>query len=156
MAAEDLYSVLVTINADTLLVPNIAVAEVVSGDGLEASDAGPDWLEGFIQWNGRRVPVVRFETLNSGLADFERSRRARIVVMRAASSRLASGVFGVLSIGYPHLVALTREAISNAPLRSDDRRDLVAARAHLKSQEVAIPNFENLEMEIAEVIAALA
>ena len=65
MSAEpkELYSLLIPLRAERLLVPRMCVAEVIAfADATRArDDAAPDWYLGAIEWNNRRVPVVSFD-----------------------------------------------------------------------------------------------
>lgn len=154
-ADEQIYAVLIAVIGDTLLVPNRAVAEAVPRDGLQPVD-GPAWLLGIVNWGGRRVPVIRFETLNGGGPQTMPGRRDRILVMQAAGDRLSSGLFGIVAEGYPHLVSLNRAAIVAAPLRPNDRAPLIAARARIANQEVLIPDFDAVELELAQALESLS
>lgn len=151
---EQLYAVLVAVAGDTLLVPNIAVAEAVSREGLQPTQ-GPPWLLGLLNWGGRRVPVIRFETLNGTAPQAMPARRDRLLVLQAVSNRLGSGLFAIVAEGYPHLVSLSRGAVQPAPLRESDRSELVAARARIAGQEVAIPDFDAIEHALAQAIELL-
>jgi len=153
MNREQIYAVLMAIGGDTLLLPNTAVAEVVARDAVEAAPEGsPPWLVGYCDWNNRRVPVVSFEVANGGVR-VEDSRRARVVVLNSFGSYLPSGLFAVVSQGYPHLVTLNRAAVKSLPLRASDRPELTLARVRIASQEAAIPDLGAIEAEIARVQA---
>lgn len=154
MNRDQIYAVLMALDGDTLLLPNAAVAEVVSRDNLQVADSGaPAWLAGYCDWNNRRVPVVSFEGLN-GAAPAIDSRRARVVVLNSFGTHLPSGQLAVITQGYPHLVTLNRAAVKSLPLRGNDRGDLVLARVRIASQEAAIPDLAAIESEVARAQAA--
>jgi chemosensory pili system protein ChpC len=151
---DAMYAVLVAVTGDTLLVPNIAVAEAISRDNLQIVE-GPPWLLGIVNWSSRRVPIIRFETLNSGGEKLMPGTRDRLLILQAVSSQIGSGLFGIVAEGYPHLLSLNRDAVISAPLRANDRPDMVMARARIANQEVAIPNFDSIELELAQVVEVM-
>lgn len=146
--SEQLYAVLIAIAGDILLLPNLSVAEVLGADAVQKVEGRPDWFAGYAEWNGRSVPVIRFERLNRRSVPVDR-RRERIVVINSPGRYLPSGHFAVVAQAYPHLTMLTRAAMQAQPLRSDDRDELVLARARVASQDVLIPDLERIEAEIA-------
>ena len=60
---KELYSLLIPLQNERLLVPRMCVAEVIAFADAARSrdDAAPDWYLGAIEWNNRRVPVVSFD-----------------------------------------------------------------------------------------------
>ena len=59
--AEELYSLLVPLAEDRLIVPRACVAEVVRFSKPDKESGAHDWMLGVISWNGRELPVVSFE-----------------------------------------------------------------------------------------------
>ena len=59
--AEELYSLLVPLSDDRLIVPRACVAEVVRFSAAEAGSGRHSWMLGTVNWNGRALPVVSFE-----------------------------------------------------------------------------------------------
>ena len=91
----ELFSLLIPLSGERLLVPRVCVAEVIAFSSLERpkdDDRLPIWFLGKVEWNGRRVPVISFEAL-SGEDVENRPGRTRIVVFHAIGSDLKSGYF---------------------------------------------------------------
>jgi len=154
--AEQVYAVLVTLQNDTLLLPNLGIAEVISREGLQPpSAAAPDWYAGKLTWQGQSIPVASFERLNG--ADVEGSgRRSRVVVINAIGNQLSGGRYGLLCEGYPHLVTIQRESIRSAEARPSDNPELALARVLVASRTLVIPNLEYIETQLATVLATLS
>jgi chemosensory pili system protein ChpC len=151
MTRDQIYAVLMALNDDTILLPNSAVAEVLSREALHPAGPGvPSWLLGYSAWNNRRVPVISFEGMN-GAPAADMTRRARVVVLNSLGTHLPTGLFGVVAQGYPHLVTLNRAAVTAGPLRNTDRPDLVLSRVKIASQETVIPDLDTIEAEIARL-----
>lgn len=155
MAREELYAVLVSLAGDTLLLPNAAVAEVVSPDRIARPDDGPPWFAGKLPYAGRQIPVVLFEVLN-GAGKPEETRRTRVAVMQAITGRVRAGQYAILCQGYPHLVTLNRTALKKEPLVSTDHEELVLARVSIANTSALIPNLETIEARLAQAELAAA
>lgn len=146
--ADQLQAVLLALDGETLLLPNSAVAEVAARDRVQPAVQGPEWLVGALDWNNRRVPVIRFEILN-GLTLVEPTRRERVVVIQSFGVHVQNGLFAVITQGYPHLISLNRSALQSVPLRETDRPDLVLSRVRIASQQAVIPDFSVIEADLA-------
>lgn len=150
MNGQELYAVLVALEGDTLVLPNVAIAEVISRERIQPAQDGPDWLQGFVPFNGRRLHVLSFEALNGGSVP-ELSRRSRVVVINSLGAHLDAGQFALVAQGYPHLVTLNRTGVRRANLHKTDRSDLVLSRLRIASQEAIVPDLESLELELSRV-----
>lgn len=146
--SEQLYAVLLALDQDTLLLPNTAVAEVVSREAVKPADNAPAWLAGYVDWNNRRVPAVRFEVLNGATA-VTPTRRERVVIINSLGVHLPAGAIAFVTQGYPHLVTLNRTALKPQVLRETDREDLLLSRVRIASQEAVIPDLETIEADLA-------
>jgi chemosensory pili system protein ChpC len=148
--------VLIALSGDTLLLPNLAVAEVVARDAIQPlSQLPPPWLAGQIDWSGRRLPVLRFEALNRGKPASD-PRRERVVVLNSHGRHLPSGQFALVTQAYPHLVTLNRAALQPLALRETDRPELLLARVRVANQEALIPDLDMIEAEIARALSPTA
>ena len=112
MSAEDteLYSLLVPLSEDRLIVPRACVAEVVRFTTPEHETGAHDWMLGTVNWNGRQLPVVSFEGA-LGKEVPAATGRTRIVVFYASTGQLKTGYFGVLTQGFPQLVRVNKEKL---------------------------------------------
>lgn len=151
--STQIYAVLIALTQDVMLLPNAAVADVVSQDLIIAPAPGePEWLVGHCEFGGRRLPVICFEMLN-GAERPAANRRSRVVVLNALGTQADVGDFALLTQGYPHLVTLNRNALLPLPLRDSDHGNILLARVRVASQEAVIPDLEALELMLAHVQA---
>jgi chemosensory pili system protein ChpC len=149
--ANSVFALLLSLQGGRLLLPNLAVAEVVSLDGLQAPSAGaPAWLLGRLPWQGLEIPLLRFESLNGRPVDAP-GRRSRAVIVNCLGRQLATGRFGLVCDGYPHLATIEADALQAAELRPDDHSGFVLCRAVLGGESVAIPDLDALEQALAAV-----
>ncbi|MCE6984778.1 chemotaxis protein CheW, partial [Pseudomonas frederiksbergensis] len=67
-----------------LVLPNVAVAELIGFQAGSPVLASPEWLLGWIDWRGQRLPLLSFESACGG--QLQVGERARIVVLNALGS----------------------------------------------------------------------
>ena len=85
---DELYSLLVPLAGERLIVPRACVAEVIGYQAPAEMTNAPPWYVGLVSWGGRSVPVVSFEgAFGQSLPGI--SSRTRIVIFMppAASCR---------------------------------------------------------------------
>jgi len=147
-AAEELYSLLVPLSEDRLIVPRACVAEVVRFAEPEHAVGAPEWMLGTINWNGRVLPVVSFEGARGGdVPDI--TSRTRIVVFYANAEKLATGHFGMLTQGFPQLVRVNKEVLKLESTEGWPEFAPVLCRVRMINEYPLIPNLERLEDMLA-------
>lgn len=143
-AAKQLYCALIALVDDTLLLPNATVAETVGQETFTAADSEAPWVAGQLVWNQRNLAVMRFETVN-GAAASPLARRSRLVVLQGFNALVEAPPLVLVAQGYPHLITVTRDAISPLPLRPSDNPACVLARVRLGNSEALIPDLDHLQ-----------
>lgn len=152
--ARELYSLLIPLRQERLLLPRMCVAEVIAFAEPERPAAGlPDWFLGAIEWNGRQLPVLALDTGDSAAAEPRSRRRARtrIVVLHALSEALPGGYYGILTQGFPQLVRVNRDVLSCEPDTGWPDPDAMLCRARMIHEYPLIPNLEELERRVASL-----
>ena len=154
MSAEpkELYSLLIPLRSERLLVPRMCVAEVIAFADATRSrdDAAPDWYLGAIEWNNRRLPVVSFD---SQRGDERKARRARtrVVVFHAITQELKGGYYGILTQGFPQLVRVNADVLGVETEQPLPEGLPALCRARMIHEYPLIPDVERLEKMIAAV-----
>jgi chemosensory pili system protein ChpC len=146
---DELYSLLVPLSGERLIVPRACVAEVIGYQAPAQMTNAPPWYAGLVVWGGRSVPVVSFEgTLGQPLPIV--STRTRIVMFHAAAGLLPGGCFGMLTQGFPQLVRINADVIRPDPSRSFAERAPVICQVRMVNETPLIPDLPRLEQMIAE------
>lgn len=152
---KELYSLLIPLRTERLLVPRMCIAEVVGfADTDRRRDADtPDWFLGTIDWNGRRLPVVSFDRAEPAEVPKGRKRpsRARIVVFHAITNRLKVGYFGILTQGFPQLVRVNPDVITLDTETPIPEGQPALCRVRMIHEFPLIPDIERLEQMLAEL-----
>ena len=145
---EELYSLLIPLAEDRLIVPRACVAEVVRFTAPEQEAGAHDWMMGVVNWSGRQLPVVSFEGA-LGKDKPAPTGRTRIVVFYASSGQLKSGFFGVLTQGFPQLVRLNEDVLQLHTTEGWPQDAPVLCRVKMINEFPLIPDLVKLETMLA-------
>jgi chemosensory pili system protein ChpC len=156
-APEELYSLLVPLNGGRLIVPRSCVAEVIRYAIQDGDDAerGPDWFRGFVLWNNAQVPIIRFEDL-SGLVVAEPGGRTRVAIFNSLSGESETGVFGILTEGFPQLVRVNRDVMEPYDEHPWPEDGPVICQIKMINEYPLIPDLDHLEAMIQKHLSEIA
>ena len=146
--SEELYSLLVPLADERLIIPRACVAEVVRFTTPEQEAGAHEWMMGTVNWNGRALPVVSFEGV-LGKDKPVATGRTRIVVFYATSGQLKSGYFGVLTQGFPQLVRVNEDVLQLHTTDGWPNEAPVLCRVKMINEFPLIPDLEKLEAMLA-------
>ena len=146
--ADELYSLLVPLSEDRLIVPRACVAEVVRFSQSQKEEGAHDWMLGTVNWNGRPLPVVSFEGA-LGKAVPVKTGRTRVVVFYAVTGQLKTGYFGILTQGFPQLVRVNKDVLKLDSTDNWPESAPVLCRVRMINEFPMIPDLEKLEAMLA-------
>jgi len=153
--ATELYSLLVPLLDERLIVPRATVAEVISYQAPVEMQGAPPWYLGTISWNGRSVPVASFEGA-CGHTIPATGGRTRIVVFYCIGQKLTAGFFGVLTQGFPQLVRVNPDVLKADLTRTFPERMPVICQVRMINETPLIPDLERLEEMLSEETSVAA
>ncbi|MFZ3154902.1 chemotaxis protein CheW [Pseudomonas sp.] len=143
-SVNSLTGLLVPLTDRTLLLPNVAVAELIPYRVPQLSAGMPSWFLGQIAWRDLRLPLLSFEAASDGQASV--SPGARVAVINALGGRPAVKFIAVLLQGIPRSIKvgaeLVRADVALSPLELDA---VQFGEAVLK-----IPDLIGLEQKLAD------
>jgi chemosensory pili system protein ChpC len=129
--ADELYSLLVPLSGERLIVPRACVAEVVRYTRPEQEAGAHNWI----------VPAA--------------TGRTRIVVFVAITGQLKTGYFGALTQGFPQLVRVNRDVLQLDSTEGWPKDAPMLCRVKMINEFPLIPDLERLEAMLArEMIQA--
>jgi chemosensory pili system protein ChpC len=146
---QELYSLLVPLAEDRLIVPRACVVEVVRFSQPDTEAGAHSWMLGNVSWNGRELPVVSFEGA-LGKEVPVATGRTRIVVFYATSGQLKTGYFGVLTQGFPQLVRVNKDVLQLDATEGWPESAPVLCRVKMINEFPLVPDLERLEDMLAE------
>ncbi len=150
--AEELYSLLIPLHQERLILPRACVAEVVryAPSGSPAADS-PVWFRGFISWQNQQIPVVSVEAL-AGLEAAAPGGRTRVAILHAIGGHLRGGYFGIMTEGFPQLVRINRDVIQRQDRQAWPADGPVIAQVRLINEYPLIPDLERIEASICRFL----
>lgn len=137
-------SLWVPLEGTNLLVPNVAIAEVINYQPFEALHEEPDWLLGALRWRDTRIPVVSMERL-LGYGIAARERGARIAVLNTVRADSGPGFYAIVTSAIPRLIIADQDALGEALEAGEACADTVACRIRIGSEEALIPDMQAIQ-----------
>lgn len=147
--AQELYSLLVPLTEDRLIIPRACVVEVVRFSKPDSEAGAHNWMLGTVNWNGRQLPVVSFEGV-LGKEVPVATGRTRIVVFYANTGQLKTGYFGILTQGFPQLVRVNKDVLKLDSTEGWPESAPVLCRVKMINEYPLIPDLEKLESMLVE------
>ncbi|WP_152219526.1 chemotaxis protein CheW [Pseudomonas sp. SCB32] len=143
-APATLTGLLVPLADRNLLLPNVAVAELITYRAPHPVDGLPAWYLGQVAWRDLRLPLLSFEAASGGQAEV--GAGARVLVLNALGGRANVKFLALLVQGIPRSlkvgVDLKRADVPLAALELD--------AVGLGDEQARIPDLVALEQMLAD------
>ncbi|WP_313054599.1 chemotaxis protein CheW [Pseudomonas lopnurensis] len=145
---SSLTGLLVPLSDRTLLLPNVAVAELIpyrAPQAAQAAQGAPAWFLGQVRWRDLSLPLLSFEAASGGQPPPVGSG-ARVTVLNAIGGREHVKFVALLVQGIPRSIkvdaSLARVDVELAPLELD--------AVNLGDVQARIPDLIGLEQKLAD------
>jgi len=138
-------SIILTLKNELVVVPNAAVAEIISVQGVQQVDDSPGWMLGKARWRGVEVPVVSYEAAGGEDAQSV-NLNTQVAVMYAAneSDDRPYPYIGLAMHGVPHVSTFSREQIRVDEQASSDH-PMVAHKVRVNGAAAGILDIDAIE-----------
>ncbi len=113
-ALESLNGLIVPLAGQSLLLPNVAVAELVGYRLSQPATQGPDWFLGWTTWRDQQVPLIDPERMLGQTPSHDATAQPRTVVLNALSGRKGLSFVGLRVWGIPRSRKIVRGEIESA------------------------------------------
>lgn len=146
-ALESLNGLIVPLAGQPLLLPNVAVAELVGYRLSQPAHEGPAWFLGWILWRDQRVPLIDPEIL-LGQAAAEPPQAPRSLVLNAVGGRAGSNFIAMRVRGIPRSKKVLRGEIEAA----GDASEFISQPVRLadEADTLLIPDLAAIEQALAQ------
>jgi len=150
--------VILPVGSRHLLIPNTAVASMISYAEPAPLPESPSWLLGMINWQGWYLPIVSWDAMFAAEHN-ESAENARIAVIKNLHSQDGMPYFAIISRGFPRLLSVTEDdmhdieqSASGASVDDavDDAGQCLLATVQLREQDVDIPALPALGAYISQ------
>jgi len=143
----DISSMLLLLEDRYLLLPGVAVAEIVTFVPPESEDneETPFWFLGHIYWRNQRLPLISYEAMLTG-GNPNISSRCRIAVMNNTGLSHQLTFFALLLQATPRLLRLAPEDIAV----NDEKMIGLGEKMHVQvvGEEAIVPDITFMEQNI--------
>lgn len=113
MTSQKIKCILLTLRTENVVVPNAAVAEIVSLREIKKINKAPQWLLGRIHWRGVDIPLVSFEAASEGAGAAMTANQAAVIHLISNDGKVSAYPYVGLSIsGVPHISLFSKEQIA--------------------------------------------
>ena len=143
-----IHCLTIPLNNETALLPNSAIAEVISFKEPIAIDDAPEWFLGYIDWREKRVPLISFESV-SGKELTSAKKNSRICVLNTLNGSSQIPYVGILSQGIPSLAIVQEHGLEDK--KSMVIRSAVGAIVEVGGVEAIIPDIDEIEQRLMKL-----
>ncbi len=146
--SDVVHCLMITLTNETLLLPNAAVAEVVSFTSPEPLDGSPNWFLGRITWRERLVPLISFEDASITVAETpDVLQGSRIAILNTLNGNAALPYVAIVVQGIPRLSVIKNDSITTIEAKPQNRQS-VAEIVDVEGQSLVIPDIDDLEKRL--------
>ena len=147
-ALESLNGLIVPLSGQPLLLPNVAVAELVGYRLSQPAVKGPDWFLGWSTWRDQKVPLIDPERLLGQPSGQPGDAAPRTLVLNALGGRKGLNFIGLRIWGIPRSRKVLRGEIEPA----GEGADYVSQPVRLADEAtiMLIPDLLSIEQALAD------
>lgn len=143
---DNVRTLIIPLAGRNLLLPNVAVAEVIPYLRPRTVEGAPDWLLGAINWRGLTIPLISFDRLH-GQAHADVMAQARIAVFNSVRADNTLGFYAVVTAGIPQLKRVNADALQDVP---GVMAAGLLAQVQVGDIQAVIPDLAALESAVTE------
>jgi len=143
-SVDSLTALLLPLADRTLLLPNVAVAEIIPFRGVQSLPSQPSWMLGQLAWRDLRLPLLSFEAASGG--PVQPGANQWVAVLNALGGRPRVKFLALLLQGIPRALKIDTQLA-----RSDDElAPLELAAVQVEQRVARIPDLQALEQKLAD------
>jgi chemosensory pili system protein ChpC len=143
---DSIRTLIIPMQGRNLLLPNVAVAEVVPYMRPRAVADAPEWLLGTISWRGLTIPLVSYDGLY-GAGVQTGVGQARIAVLNTVHPDSGLKFYALVTAGIPQLKRVNTDLLQEVP--AEDATG-VLSQVQIGEIQAVIPDLSALESMVAD------
>jgi chemosensory pili system protein ChpC len=148
-AVTQIATLLIPVGGKQLVLPNVAVAEIIPYIDPVPEDDVPTWYLGRFIWRNIQVPLVSFEAINDE-PFVGRPQNRRIAILNNVIGDSTLPFCGILTEGLPRLMRLLPDEIAN------DEEAIVGpaeiGRVLVNGERASIPNVMYIQHQLLRLL----
>lgn len=143
---DSIRALIIPLQGRNLLLPNVAIAEVIPYLRPRAVADAPDWLLGAIGWRGLNIPLISYDRLQ-GVHNESALGQARIAVINTVRPDDGLRFYALVTTGIPQLKRINVASIEEV---SADAGAGLLSQVRIGDIEAVVPDLIALESVVAE------
>ena len=143
LAKDTVRTLIIPLQGCNLLLPNVAVAEVVAYMRPRAVENAPDWLLGKINWRGLNIPLISYDRLYGNQEGV--LGQARIAVLNTVDRDNGIKFYAIVTAGIPQL-----KRISEDMLQQSEAVEGAVCQLQIGDVTTRVPDLMALESTVAQ------
>lgn len=142
---DQIDCLLIPLKDKNLILPNVAVAEIVPFSHLLTTASNVDWMLGRIDWRGVPIPVVCYEMLcNQGAP--APNPNARFAIINGVGNHAQMPFYAMLVQGIPRLMHINQDDVK--PVEAFNIGTFDKSSVSIDQEAAIIPDLDLVEQEL--------
>lgn len=142
---DQIDCLLIPLKDKNLILPNVAVAEIVPFSHLLTTASNVDWMLGRIDWRGVPIPVVCYEMLcNQGAP--APNPNARFAIINGVGDHAQMPFYAMLVQGIPRLMHISQDDVK--PVEAFNIGTFDKSSVSIDQEAAIIPDLDLVEQEL--------
>jgi chemosensory pili system protein ChpC len=146
---QEVASLLIPLQGQSILLPNVTVAEIVPVSQVQLIENAPAWYIGNCQWRELVVPVLSLEALNGEVRP-PLNKRARFAVLNSTGLHADLPFIAIITQGLPRLARVSEDEISM--LEDAENRAYDLMHVSWAGEHTIIPNIIAIEQTFLDYL----
>ena len=142
-------SLVIPVGSGQLLLPSVAVAEILHECPLDTQLGEPDWLLGLLNWRKHLVPVISIEEI-AGLEFLNASESEPRIVILYGNPENKVPYYAFKTQGMPHSLQVVKDLLL-LPKEITDKPGILAS-VEIETRLTWLPDLDYMEEAIAEMV----
>ena len=138
---EKVRSLWVPLRDMNLLLPNVAVAEIISYRIPTACEGMPEWFLGMVQWRGQEIPVISLEAV-CGMNVPSNPVFSRLMVVNSVNPDSQLKHYAIVTAGLPGLIQFGDDTADEV---ADYGKDGLQCIVRIGGEQAVIPDLPYLQ-----------
>lgn len=142
MTDQEIRTILAPLTDGYVMLPNIAIGEILTYTSPEPFKQGPPWLLGEIAWHGWQVPVINYERLLEPASVTKLTSKTRILIIKTLGESTQVNYIGLVIQGLPRLKKASEKSLVEEQV--DELPDTVFSKVKIDDLQAIIPEIGDL------------
>jgi len=148
-APDQVDCLLIPLKDKNLILPNVAVAEIVPFSHLLTTTSNVDWILGRIDWRGVPIPVMCYEMLCRQGAPAP-NPEARFAIINGVGDYSEMPFYAMLVQGIPRLIHVEKDEIQTVEAMNMGEFDQTAVT--IGREPAIIPDLDRVERQLLQQV----